>query len=225
MFGLSGDAGYVARCEALHPSTTPQEVRCAGGANQRTLGHPSACTPYAVAFVRRVAAGAVRSADVTPAWVAHLLRAPGVALPDTHVHPDPCAVAAAPGTGLCVLRGDCAAPARDAVFVPVPELETRLGAWLRDTARVAGALLVTGTETFGVARTADGCVALFDSHGDATQTQPAVAYVWCNNLLGTGRPTIDDGVRGVVDFVLARAGTELELIGNSLDVCVLGFSP
>ena len=107
---------------------------------------------------------------------------------------------------------------------PEAEMRRRLGAWLGD-ARVAGVLLLTGTETFGVARTADGCVALFDSHGDAAQARPAVAYVWRHNLLGPAAPTVADGVRGVVDFVRSRAGTELELIGNTLDVCVLGFDP
>lgn len=224
MFALEGDVEYAARCEALDPSTTPEEVRCEGGANQRTLGFPSACTYFAVAFVRRLAGARVGSADIGPAWVARLLAEPGIAVPRSAVHPDPCAVAAAPGTGLCVLRGDCAARARDAVFVPLAALEARLGAWLGD-ARVAGVLLLTGTETFGVARTADGCVALLDSHGDAAQARPAVAYVWRHNLLGPAAPTVADGVRGVVDFVRSRAGTELELIGNTLDVCVLGFDP
>lgn len=225
MFALEGDAGYEARCAALDASTTPAEVRCAGGANQRTLGRPSACTHYAVAFVRRLAAGGVASAALTPAWVLALLVEPGLAVPACAVHPDPCAVAGAPGTGLRVLRSDARAPARDAVVVRVAELEARLGAWLRDTAAVAGVLLLTGTETFGVARTADGCVALFDSHGDAAQAAPAVAYVWCHNLVGPRPPTIADGVRGVVDFVRARAGTQLALIGNCLDVCVLGYAP
>ena len=126
MFALEGDVEYAARCEALDPSTTPEEVRCEGGANQRTLGFPSACTYFAVAFVRRLAGARVGSADIGPAWVARLLAEPGIAVPRSAVHPDPCAVAAAPGTGLCVLRGDCAARARDAVFVPLAALEARL---------------------------------------------------------------------------------------------------
>ena len=182
MFANAADErDFAARFAVLDPSTTPEEVRAADGTNQRMLGLPSACTYFAAAFVFRCAArGApVHNAQITPAWVSALLHEPGIAVPRTLVHPDPCSVVTDEARGFVALQSDCRGRATDSVCVPLAQLEERLADWL---GRVAGALLVTGTETFGVCRTAEGSVALFDSHGDSTQTQPAVVYVWCNDL-------------------------------------------
>lgn len=173
---------YEARCEALHPSTTPQEIRAEHGLNQKSLGMPSACTYFAIAFVRKFLDKTVSSSMVTPAWVSNVMLEPGIDIPVTNIHPDPCIVVNDAKTGLCVLSSDLRSRSKDSVDLSLSDLEARITAWLSNTTTVVGVLIITGTETFGVARTSDNFVALFDSHGDSTQSQPAVVKIWNTNI-------------------------------------------
>eukprot|EP00727_Mastigamoeba_balamuthi_P001179 m51a1_g11058 hypothetical protein (796) ;mRNA; r:519980-523091 len=194
-----------------HPSTTPRVVRCLDGLNQRVVGHVNACTSYAIAFVSR--ARWCASEDITPEFLCTVLMDPGVALPDTSSHPDPVDAVTQSNCGLAAVT-PTGSPARDAVtvgptFVPYDSL----GALLREQLpRIAGCLVVNGTETFGVAALVDGRVALFDPHGDSTQTEPAMCCVYDN---------AEAAVLGVSDFVDERSVFHREITGDATDVVLL----
>ena len=173
---------YESRLEALHPSTTPQEVRALNGINQRKLGMPSACTYFCMAFVRRFLDKRLNSRMLNPEWVAKILLEPGIEIPRSMNHPDPIAVVNDPRYGLRALASDCRTSSKDSVDVALDSLESKLTVWMSNRDSVVGVLIITGTETFGVARTGDGFISLFDSHGDSSQSQPAVVFTWNTNV-------------------------------------------
>jgi hypothetical protein len=173
------------------------------------VGQPSACTFYAVAFVQQLRA--VAAAAVSPEFIFMLLQEPGVPLPDAGVHPDP-ATAVEMFAGLrCV---DAAgAPHTDSVSTTPAQLTTLLAEAL-GTGRASGALILNGTETFGVGLTSDGRVGLFDSHGDSTQTEPSLCIVWDS-------ASVPDACLGIADFIDDRSHMVQEMIGDILDVLLV----
>jgi len=198
------------RRRTRHPSTQPREVRCFEGVNQRALGHPSACTHYAAAFVAR--ASTVRSDDITAEWLLTLMLEPGLELPaGAGRHPDPVDVVAVlpglrarGGDSICVTGGALALAAllRKELLLPQP------------AGTAAGALILNSTETLGVARCLDGIVALFDSHGDSTQTEPAFALLWTAG-------GAEAAALGIADFVEERSWQQQFELGDLLDVVII----
>lgn len=192
-----------------HPSQTGRFVRCFEGVNQRSLGHPNACTFYAVAFVQQVRA--VAAAAVSPEFIFMLLQEPGVPLPEVSQHPDPAtAVEMFPGLRAVDAAGT---PHGDSLVLMPAQLASTLAEQLAP-GKATGALIINGTETFGVGVTNDGRVCLFDSHGDSTQTEPSLCIVW-------ETATVADACLGISDFIDERSHMLQEMLGDIIDVVLI----